>query len=188
MKFTCDDKTYINPLFVDNVQKKFVYQKNSHLRDWVSQIQGKETTGVPTFVLEAVVEECKATYVSSPNELTPVKLRKMLKKLKLNKYYNKVHQIREILTGAKFEISPVKERQILNMFEMIQEPYKKHQPHDRKSFLSYSYILHKFFLMCDMHEYTKYVPLPKKRENIYKLELVFQRICQELGWTFIPSV
>ena len=45
------------------------------------------------------------------------------------------------------------EEELRRMFKEIQIPFQKHCPEDRKNFLSYSYILHKFVQLLELDEF-----------------------------------
>ena len=63
----------------------------------------------------------------------------------------------------------------------------KHCPPERKNFLSYSYVLHKF---CELLEYDNllcYFSLLKSREKLQEQDKIWKKICEELKWEYIPS-
>ena len=71
-------------------------------------------------------------------------MRRVLKKLKLRRYYEHVAHILQIINGrAPPNFSRSDEMKIKKMFDDIQKPFGKHCPGDRKNFLNYSYFLHK---------------------------------------------
>jgi hypothetical protein len=63
------------------------------------------------------------------------------------------------------------------MFVQIQAPSA---PHDRKNFLSYSYVLHKF---CESQGATSSdrFPLLKSRDKLHVQDKIWRNICTELG-------
>ena len=80
------------------------------------------------------------------------------------------------------------EEKIKHMFRMIQSPFEKHCPRDRTIFLSHSYILHKFFQLLRLDEFTKYFPLLKSREKLKVHDSIWEKICDELTWKYYPSI
>ena len=74
------------------------------------------------------------------------------------------------------------------MLKVIQSPFIKHCPKDRKNFLSYSYVLHKFIQLLGLDEYLVNFPLLKSREKLYQQDKIWKMICQELNWEFIKSI
>lgn len=85
-------------------------------------------------------------------------------------------------------LSPELEEKLKNMFKEIQVPFLKYSPLNRKNFLSYSYVLHKFIQLLGKDEYLKYFPLLKSRDKLHQQEQIWKNICKDLGWTFIPSI
>ena len=74
------------------------------------------------------------------------------------------------------------------MFDKIQEPFEKHCPKDRINFLSYSYVLHKFFQLLELDDYVKCFPLLKSRTKLRIQDEIWKKICEDCMWQFYPSV
>lgn len=74
------------------------------------------------------------------------------------------------------------------MFDKIQEPFEKHCPKERINFLSYSYVLHKFFQLLGFDEYVKCFPLLKSRQKLRIQDETWKKICYDCGWEYYPSV
>ena len=64
----------------------------------------------------------------------------------------------------------------------------KHCPKDRKNFLSYSYVLHKFVQLLGLDEFLACFPLLKSREKLHQQDQIWKKICEELKWEFIKSL
>lgn len=116
-------------------------------------------------------------------------MREILKKLGENKYYEHINYIINRINGVPTpHIPPELEEKLCNMFKEIQGPFLKHCPRERKNFLSYSYVLYKFFQILELDEYLKYFSLLKSREKLYVQDQIFKHICKDLGWKFVPSL
>ena len=74
------------------------------------------------------------------------------------------------------------------MFREIQNPFMKYCPKDRKNFLSYSYVLHKFVQLLNMDEFLICFPLLKSREKLHQQDIIWKQICDDLNWEFIKSL
>lgn len=123
------------------------------------------------------------------SKLTPKKLRDILKKLDKNKYYEHVPHIINRLNGLPPPtISRETEEELRRMFKEIEETFIKYCPKNRKNFLSYSYVLHKFFQLLELDEFLPCFMLLKSREKLHQQDLIWKKICEELRWEFIPSV
>lgn len=167
----------------------FCYKRGNHLNEWISQIQGKETTEIPDEVYDNILLEFKKQRITNMASLTPSKLRQVLKKLELNKYYEHIPHIIFRLNGlSNPNLEPEFEEKLRNMFKQIQGPFLKFSPEGRKNFLSYSYVLHKFFQLLEKDDYLPSVNLLKSRDKLMAQDFVWKKICKALNWHFIPSL
>ncbi len=166
----------------------FSYKRINHFREWCNQVQGKESTDIPDEIFEKILNEIKKEKIIDTKTITYGKMREILKRLRINKYYEHINYIINRINGIPTpQFSPDLEEKLCNMFRDIQGPFLKHCPKDRKNFLSYSYVLYKFFQILGLHEYLKYFPLLKSREKLYVQDQIWKKICEELNYEFIPS-
>jgi len=61
-------------------------------------------------------------------------------------------------------------------------------PEERKNFLSYSYVLHKFCQLLELDDLLVYFPLLKSREKLQQQDRIWEKICGSLRWQYIPSI
>lgn len=167
----------------------FCYKRGNHLNEWISQIQGKETTEIPDEVYDKILLEFKKQKISNMASLCPKKLRQILKKLELNKYYEHIPHIIFRMNGlSNPNLEPELEEKLRNMFKQVQGPFLQFSPRDRKNFLSYSYVLHKFFQLLEKDDYLSSVSLLKSRDKLMQQDVIWKKICHTLHWEFIPSL
>ena len=174
---------------------QFTYDKMSHLEDWLRRFQAKENRGIPQEILDKVILETKKERIQDLNTLTEDKIKKYLKKLDLNDYYDNVIGIINRINGRPpFTLTSEIEDKIKKMFQQVQDPYEKYKPSGRKNFLSYSYTLHKFFQILGLHEFAKYFPLLKSTDKLRQQDEIFKKIVDDLAekdktikWVFYPS-
>jgi predicted RNA-binding Zn-ribbon protein involved in translation (DUF1610 family) len=167
----------------------FSYKRINHFREWCNQVQGKESTDIPDEIFEKILNEIKKEKISDTKTITYTKMREILKRLRINKYYEHINYILNRINGIPTpQFSPELEDRLCIMFRDIQAPFLKHCPKDRKNFLSYSYVLYKFFQILGLNEYLKYFPLLKSREKLYLQDQIWKKICEELGYPIIPSL
>jgi hypothetical protein len=167
----------------------FAYKRINHFNEWLAQFQAKESTDIPDDVYNKILLEIKKERISDMRSLTPSKLREILKKLKLNKYYEHVPHIINRLNGVPPPImSRETEEKLRMMFKEIQTPFMRHCPKDRKNFLSYSYVLHKFVQLLGLDEFLACFPLLKSREKLHQQDQIWKKICEDLKWEFIKSL
>ena len=167
----------------------FCYKRINHFREWCNQVQGKESTDIPDEIFERILTEIKKEKITDLKKITYLKMRDILKRLRINKYYEHINYIINRINGIPTpQFSPELEDKLCNMFRSIQAPFLKHCPKDRKNFLSYSYVLYKFFQILGLNEYLKYFPLLKSREKLYVQDQIWKKICVDLNYEIIPSL
>ncbi len=175
---------------------QFTYKKDSHLDDWLRRFQAKENREIPQQVLDKVILEAKKERITDLSTLTEPQVKKYLKKLELNLYYDNVIGIISRINGrARFTLTPEIEDKIKLMFSQIQEPFERYKPKNRQNFLSYSYTLNKFFKILGLHEFANYFPLLKSADKLRQQDEIFQKIVAEMAqkdntvnWVFYPSI
>ena len=167
----------------------YSYKRENHFNEWLAQFQAQETTTIPKEVIDQLRSELKKMKIKSLEDITHTKVRTLLKKLKLNKYYEHVSYITNILNGIKPPNMPQElEERLRIMFKEIQKPFDTHCPSERKNFLSYSYVLYKFCELLSEDIYLQYFPLLKSKEKLYQQDVIWKKICQDLKWEYIPTI
>ena len=167
----------------------FSYKRINHFNEWLAQFQAKESTEIPSEVYDKIILEIEKERIHNMVNLTPIKLREILKKLKLNKYYEHVPHIINRLNGVQAPtMSREMEEKLRSMFKEIQAPFMKYCPKDRKNFLSYSYVLHKFVELLELDEFLPNFPLLKSREKLHQQDKIWKKVCEDLGWEFYKSL
>jgi hypothetical protein len=167
----------------------YSYKRENHFNEWIAQFQAKESTNVPKDVIEQLRVELKKQKIKDLSDITHAKVRDLLKKLRLNKYYEHVPYITLIINGIQPPtMSQALEDKLRRMFHQIQGPFEKHCPSDRKNFLSYSYVLYKFCELLGHDEYLECFPLLKSKEKLYKQDQIWKKICDELQWEYIKTL
>jgi hypothetical protein len=179
------------PSFRDPPKERnnYAYKKINHLNEILNQFQAKESTIIPEEVMNEVILEIKKRRIKNVAELTEKDMREILKKLNRSKYYEHATHILSRLNGnPPPTITPEIEEKIRTMFQEIQAPFLLYCPDDRTNFLSYSYILFKFFELLELDEYKVYFPLLKSRDRLIAHDFIWKKICDYLRWEFIQSV
>ena len=167
----------------------YSYKRENHFNEWLSQFQAQETTTIPPEVIEQLRNELKKIKVKVLDEITHARVRTLLKKLKLNKFYEHVPYITNIISGVKPPSMPQElEERLRIMFKDIQKPFDDNCPPERKNFLSYSYVLYKFCELLSEDKYLKYFPLLKSKEKLYQQDVIWKKICDVLHWEYIPTI
>ena len=179
------------PSFRDPPKERnnYAYKKINHLNEILNQFQAKESTIIPEEVMNEVVMEIKKRRINNIADLSEEDIRQILKKLNRSKYYeHRAHILSRLNGNPPPTITPEIEEKIRAMFQEIQAPFLLYCPNDRTNFLSYSYILYKFFELLELDEYKVFFPLLKSRDRLISHDQIWAKICAYLHWEFISSV
>lgn len=167
----------------------YAYKRINHFNEWLSQFQAKESTEIPNEIFGEILVEINKSRLHNLASLTPEKMRQILKKLRYNKYYEHIPHIINKLNGVPPpNMTRDVEERMRVMFRQIQDPFTQHCPKDRKNFLSYSYVLHKFCQLMELDDFLQCFPLLKSREKLQQQDRIWKLICKSLGWEYIPSI
>ena len=175
---------------------QFTYQKETHLDDHLRRLQAKENKVISQEVLDMIILEANKQKITDLNMLTETTVKKFLKKLNLNDYYDNVIAIINKLNNRPPVVLTTEiENKIKIMFKQIQQPFNKHKPSSRKNFLSYSYILWQFFRILKLDEFTEYFPLLKSADKLRQQDEIFKKIVADMAeidksidWVFYPTI
>ena len=164
-------------------------ESGKKLNEILSQCQAKESTEISKDVYDSILVEIGKRKITNLARLSPHNMREILKKLRLHKYYEHIPHIINKLNGLPPPtMSRSTEDKIRQMFKTIQEPFAKYCPKDRKNFLSYNYVLHKFCELLMLDQFLPCFPLLKSREKLQQQDKIWEKICDHLGWEFIESI
>jgi len=178
------------PSYREHVQENsyFCYKRINHFNEWLSQFQAKESTEIPKNVYNLILKETKKMRIIDLRVLNQSKMKEILKKLGLNKYYEHIPHIINKLNGVP---PPILSRKIENkmrlMFIEIQLVFQQVCPPTRRNFLSYSYVLYKICELLELDEFLHCFTLLKSREKLNVQDKIWNDICQILGYQYIPS-
>jgi hypothetical protein len=165
----------------------YAYRRINHFREILAQFQAKETTQIP----EKVLSDIKAQIIKerlSLSQLTNKKSKDILKKLGHNKYYEHIPFIKDKLGIKPPVMAPELEERLCNLFTEVEKQYAKHCPNDRVNFLNYYYVLYKMCELLNERRFLTYFPMLKDPVKRIEQDIIWKKICQELDWTFIPTV
>ena len=166
----------------------FAYKRINHFNEWLAQFQAKETTEIPDTIYKDIYNELKKNINLDLKDINYKQIREILKKLKYNKYYEHIPHIINIISGKKAPcLNRESEERLRSLFKEIQIPFIRNCPSSRKNFLSYSYVLHKFCELLEYDHLIDFFPLLKSREKLQQQDKIWESICKDLKWEYIPS-
>lgn len=181
-----------------NEKPKYPYKTINHLIERLNQFQAKQTTVIPPNIYKLIDVEIKKMVINQ-DEITPIIIKKILKKYRLNLFYEHNYLIFSHVTNTPPpSLTRDEEDEIKNMFRRTEKPFKKYKPGDRANYLNYSYVLHKLFLILGtisnnqatkdrMKNNARYFSLLKSRDKLRIQDFIWKNICKELNWPYNPS-
>ena len=187
------DSTSTTVSFGDDVEfANFTYKRDNHFQEWLNQCMARANYEVPKEVINDVMVVLHRERVK-PESVNAKKVREALKEKKHRKYYEHAMLIACQLTGREPpRMDPIMEDRLRAMFRMMQEPFERYRDTmlpERKNFLSYSYVL---FKLCELDDdlecFKQCFSLLKGRDKLYRQDQIWRCICEDLGWTYIPSI
>ena len=164
------------------------YIRLNHFKEILSQFQAKETTQIPKEVIEQIRQRIKKERIYDYQEINYNKMREILRKLGLNKYFEHIQYINSIF-GIKPPIMNEELHETLCvLFIEIQKPWAIHCPANRTNFFNYTYTLYQLCVLLDQVQYLPYIPMMKDREKQLEQDMIWKKVCMELDWEFFATV
>lgn len=164
------------------------YKRINHFREWLNQFQAKQTPDIPEYVFADIVKELHKNKVTDLSKLNKQIIKKILKKLNYNFYYeHSIYIIYKLNNLPPPRITRDTEKILFTMFLQIQIPWEIYKSPIRKNFTSYSYILRKFCELLELDHLIRYFSLHKDHKKIIENDIIWEKICKYLKWEYIPS-
>jgi hypothetical protein len=164
------------------------YIRLNHFKEILSQFQAKETTQIPEEVIEKIRGRIKKERITDMSIINYDKMREILRKLGLNKYFEHIQYI-----NSMFGIKPPVMNEELHetlcvLFIEIQKPWAVHCPPNRTNFFNYTYTLYQLCVLLDQTQYLPYIPMMKDREKQLEQDMIWKKVCFDLDWEYFPTV
>ena len=161
----------------------FGYKRSRHFEYLMDKYSSKYDHNIPDEIIERVCQHING------NLTTTIFVRQILKKERLQKYYEYSFNISQIINYGGRDYPPlIREYQKAEFCKMFQEPFTQviDDTH-RKTFLPYSYILVKFCELKGWNQIKNMIPAIKSVEKMIAFDKIWKNICQQLNWEFIYS-
>ena len=156
------------------LRRKCIYKRSDNFKVILNQFFYGGNRVVPDDIMKTIRDEIHdGTNILYPYEipLTIPILECILKRNELTMYKDSIYFIYFKLIGESFlHITTQEYNTILNTFNVVSSIYDKYKPNDRKSFLSYSFVLKKLLIVLGKVEYAKYIPKLKTHSKQKELE------------------
>lgn len=164
------------------------YIRLNHFKEILSQFQAKETTQIPESVIQRIKDRLNKERITDLSKLNYEKMREILRKLNLNKYFEHIQYINSRL-GIK---PPIMNEELYEtlcvLFIEIQKPWSIHCPPNRTNFFNYTYTLYQLCVLLDQTQYLPYIQLLKDRTKQLEQDMIWKKVCNHLDWAFYPTI
>lgn len=172
--------------------KVYSYRRLNHLRELIRQITGKTQNNLSRENLEIIKHEVKKNYLEY-EQVTPSYVRKILKKLGMNKYYDQTVSI-TLTINPKFvppKISSDYEEKLIIQFVMLEAPFEKIRQivdSKRKNFLSYRYTFYRLNQLNKRMDLNHNIHLLKSVKLLNKQDKYWKLLMKELNWPYLGTL
>ena len=164
------------------------YIRLNHFKEILSQFQAKETTQIPSEVIDNIRARIKKERITDMKEINYDKMREILRKLNYNKYFEHIQYINSLF-GIKPPIMNEELHETLCvLFIEIQKPWAIHCPPNRTNFFNYTYTLYQLCVLLNQTQYLPYIPMMKDREKQLEQDMIWKKVCESLDWEYFPTV
>lgn len=196
-EFVCTNCGYMDDITIDtekpsyksqnNENTYYVFKRENHFENWLLKIQGIENFNILQNEIQLIKDRIKRKNIQIINAKN---LKDVLKELNMNKYYDHIQFVINILNENTDNSKIIPENtlaQIKNMFQQIHNTFLIIKPKDRHNFINYPYIIFKIFELLELDQFLENIP-KLQRNSLKKLDKFWKEICNQLNWEFYPSI
>jgi len=160
------------------------YKKLNHFREILKQVQGKERFHLSDETI-VIIQNYIKKHRLNIETLSVSNLKSILKILDMKHLYDHINLV-FIKLGKKVDIVSYEiEDKLITMFNMAQNIYYKHAPVHKSNFLNYQYCLYKLLQILNIKIEIQMI---KGKTKLLESDTIWRKICDELGWRFIPTI
>ena len=125
--------------------------------------------------------------IAEPHRVTYSFVRGALQRTGYALFFENCSQLISLLTKRQpRRFTDAEKTQILSIFREVQPPFERHKG-KRKNFLSYAYTLYKICELLNLREFLPFLPLLKAPGNLLAADTLWQKICADLNYEFVPT-
>ena len=181
------EKNCVKDRNIDN--KPSMYKRINHLSELLNQFQAKVSTDIDENIYEEIKEELRRQRKIDYSKLDYNIMRNILKKLRLNKFYEHIYHIINKLNGLPPPtLSKKLESMIKQKFIEIQQPFLLFKKSNRKNFTTYNTMINKILQLLNENDLRKHFPILKNRDKIIEFDTIWYNICQYNVYKYITTI
>jgi len=183
----CGDMEFVILDEETQIKEYSPYRRINHFKEWLNQLQAKETTEIPDDIYEVIVNELRKYKNTDISIINRTRMQDILKKLGYNKLYEHIPFIINKITNVlPPKIDRDTEEKFIEMFTIIQEPWELFKPPNRKNFLSYPFVLYKFSELLEKDDLLSFFPMLQP-QKLMEQDIIWSKFCKYLKWEFYPT-
>jgi hypothetical protein len=110
-------------------------------------------------------------------------------------HFKEFLHLQSTLQLDRFQNEPkleIKHEQLIDKFgecfQLICKSFDNQHQDQRKNMLSYNYVLFKLFQLLGLDKECHEIQMMRSKRKIESNDAMWEPICQDLGWQFIPSI
>lgn len=170
-----------------NSTQRYVYERKANFINSMKEFQGTQNTTIQDRVKLDLQDQINAHNISK-DKLTKDHLYEFLKLTNHTENYKDVNLLYTEFTNNPSPNIEYLEVELISMFDQVDEVYQRLKSPDRLNFLNGQFVLFKFLqkLRYPCKEEDFYIL--KTRDKILEHDEIWKKICEELQWSFIPTV
>ena len=165
-----------------------IYEKKNHFMEIWTQKQAKQNTVLPKNVMDAIYEQIKRRRIKDLTKIDEKIIKEFLKRTNNAQYYEQSYCIlKEINNETELNFNDKLTNKVFYMFLEYEKAYEETKDINRKSSISYNYVIHKILELLNCNDYKKRFNLPKDINKIIEYDIIWKKICNLNNWNFINS-
>lgn len=178
-----------------NMSVKYKYERASHFRDSLLQLQGKQNKKINKKVFDDLEREFdkhgllvkSSDFYEKHKNITRNHILMFLSEVGHNKHYEDVNLIAKYYGAKVHDISHL-EKVLMEDFDTVLAAYEKLDNTNRSNFLNNQYVLYQLLkrrkYKCNKSDFN----IIESKDRLLNHDEIFRRICQICQWTFTPVV
>lgn len=170
-----------------NATQRYVYDKRAHFGDSIKKFQAKQNTTISKEVYNDLWSKLKSHDISV-DKLTKDHLYEFLKSTDHSDHYEDITLIYCEMTGNPAPNISHLENSLFRLFDEVDPVYERVKSVGRVNFLNGQFVLFKLLQKLKFPCKEEDFYILKTREKMLEHDQIWQKICQELSWTYIATV
>lgn len=165
--------------------KKNIYKRINNLFKIINKINNNNEMNMNTHDIDKIKKSIILSNIENP---TPTDIKNVLKKMKMQKYYNFIPKIYSIINNIKIPTIKQNIRDIIQEdFEIAESVWYEIKPSEKKNLINYNYIIRKILELHNFKELCPFLIITNDSDKLFTFDNYWYKICEKTGWKYISS-